>query len=286
MIRCREPLYRPPAEAGSLILQAAYGCAHNRCTFCGMYKGVRYQVRPEAELFGEISEAARLYPETRRVFLADGNALGLGYDRLRPLLERLAEAFPRLARINLYANCRSIAALTDGELTGLRRLKLNTLYTGLESGSQRVLDLVHKGESAAETVRQVRRAEAAGFTCSVMVLVGLGGQSYSEEHADATAAALNLMRPTLLSALRVIPPGVLFDGFRELTEYQAVGELHRLIGLLELERTVFRADHPSNPAPLAGRFPQDKYRLLVELEATRRGGLLDRDGPGRRPFAL
>ena len=213
MIRCREPLYRPPAEAGSLILQAAYGCAHNRCTFCGMYKGVRYQVRPEAELFGEISEAARLYPETRRVFLADGNALGLGYDRLRPLLERLVEAFPRLARVNLYANCRSIAALTDGELTGLRRLKLNTLYTGLESGSQRVLDLVHKGESAAETVRQVRRAEAAGFTCSVMVLVGLGRQSYSEEHADATAAALNLE-----AILKQVAPGVEIIGTLESVE--------------------------------------------------------------------
>jgi len=45
VMRYNEPLYRPPAEANSLIFQAAYECPNNTCTFCGMYKGKKYRER-------------------------------------------------------------------------------------------------------------------------------------------------------------------------------------------------------------------------------------------------
>jgi len=285
-MRLTERLFRPPAEAESLIFQVALGCPHNTCRFCAMYKGVPYRVRPHAELLGEFAEAARRYPEERRIFLADGDVMALSFDRLRGMLEELNRLFPHLARVNVYANGSSILAKSAAELETLRRLKLNTLYVGLESGDEGLLKEVGKGETAAGVCEAVQRAQAAGLKGSVMVLLGLGGRDGSARHADATAALLNRMQPRLLSALRFVQvPGTsMAEGYRVVTEFEAVGELIRLLRGLNLERTVFRANHTSNPVPLEGRFPKDRDALVRLLETLL--PRLDKQGPGRLPFAL
>ena len=121
-MKYEEPLFRPPAEAGSLIFQVAYGCPHNRCRFCGMYKTVRYRLRNRAEVLAEIAGAGKAWPDTRRVFLADGDVMALPSNLLGEYLEAINAAFPHLARINLYANMEggtsSGEADTDKEPTG------------------------------------------------------------------------------------------------------------------------------------------------------------------------
>jgi hypothetical protein len=121
-----------------------------------------------------------------------------------------------------------------------------------------------------------------------MALLGLAGKNGSAGHAQQTAEALNRMQPRLLSFLRFIEvPGVnMFPGYEAVTEYEAVRELRQMLAALELERTVFRANHSSNPAPLEGRFPQDKQKLLEEVDGLLRSSRLDRQGPGRLPFWL
>ncbi len=279
-------LFRPPAEAGSLIFQVALGCPHNTCRFCAMYKGVPYRVRAQEEVLAEFEQAARRYPDARRIFLADGDVMALSFDRMHTMLDALNRLFPHLARVNLYANGSSILAKTDEELEVLRQLKLNTLYVGLESGDEDLLKKVAKGETAEGMCEAVQRAQAAGLKGSVMVLLGIGGRGGSARHADATAALLNRMQPRLLSALRFVDvPGTdMYEGYQAVTEYDAVCELIRLLQGLELEKTVFRANHTSNPVPLEGRFPKDRAALLHLL-----GTLLprlDKKGPGRLPFAL
>lgn len=282
-----EPLYRPPAEANSLIFQVAYGCPHNHCRFCVMYKGVRYRVRPEAELLDEIRRAGAAFPNTRRFFLADGDVAALGFAPLRRILEALNAAFPRLIRVGLYANGSSIANYSDSELETLRFLKLHTFYLGLETGMPKLLKLVGKTESVDEMIDSVCRAQQAGLRASVMVLLGLGGRIYSDEHADHTAAALNRMQPRLLSALRFVPvSGKPFPGFTILSEEENVAELRRMVTSFALERTVFRANHTSNPIPLEARFPADRERLLCSLETILNSGQLEADGPGFLPFEL
>ncbi len=94
------------------------------------------------------------------------------------------------------------------------------------------------------------------------------------------------MQPRLLSALRFVDvPGTdMADGFQTVTEREAVGELIRLLRGLTLEKTVFRANHTSNPVPLEGRLPKDRDALVALLESLL--PRLDARGPGRLPFSL
>jgi radical SAM superfamily enzyme YgiQ (UPF0313 family) len=284
--------FRPPAEADSVIICIATGCPWNACTFCAMYKGVRYQALALDDCRRAIRRAARRQPDAARVFLADGDVMALPFATLQAVLDELNSAFPRLARVSVYANGHSINAKTDVELRALQARKLHTLYMGLESGSDEVLRAVCKRELAAEMIAAGQRAQATGLRMSVMVLIGLAGRAGSMAHARATVAALNQMQPRLLSALRYIPirGTPLYDtmiaGGQMLTEYEAVGELRALLADLQLERTVFRADHSSNIVPLRGRLPADKQSMLALLDELCAGGLLDRTSPGALPTML
>ncbi|MCK5528641.1 MAG: radical SAM protein [Kiritimatiellae bacterium] len=287
-MKYRQPLFRPPAEADSLIFQVAYGCPHNSCRFCGMYKSVNYETRQPDEVINDFRKSAKKHPNTRRIFLADGDAMILPFELLQQYLTELNHLFPRLARINIYANGSSIGRKSEDELKALHSLKLTTLYIGLESGSQNIIDLANKKESVDNMVQGVITAQKCGLRCSVMILLGLGGINSSKEHAQYTAAALNIMQPRLLSALRFIEvPGTdMYSKAETLSEYGAVLELKSIISELQLERTVFRANHTSNPVPLSGRFPQDKERLLTELDYLLSSNTLSKTSIGRRPLSL
>jgi radical SAM superfamily enzyme YgiQ (UPF0313 family) len=205
------------------------------------------------------------------------------------MLISLNEKFQHLARVSVYANGASILAKTDAELRRLKELKLHTLYMGLESGDNETLRAVNKRETAEEMIEAGLLAQAAGLRISVMVLIGLAGKERSLEHARATADAVNKMQPRLLSALRLVttPNTSLYhSGFKMITEYDAVAELREMIQGLELGQTVFRADHSSNIVPLEARFPKDKKRLLVQLDALLSSGQFDKTSPGHLPWSL
>jgi len=284
------PLFRPPAEAGSLILQIDEGCPWNRCTFCGMYKAIPHRLRSMDAIASLIRHEAACQPDARRVFLADGDAMRRPFNELLAILQMLDEHFPRLARVNLYANGSSILAKSETELAALKTHKLHTLYMGLESGDETVLQRCCKGETAADMIEAGRNAQSVGLRMSVMVLIGLGGTERTGEHVDHTAEALNQMQPRLLSALRVIPvEGTRLhtetrDGsFRMLTEHEAVREVRELVARLQLTATVFRANHSSNIIPLEARFPHDKKQLLSTLDNLLASGALDLKTAGPLP---
>lgn len=286
-------MYRPPAESRSALIRVADGCPHNACAFCAMYRGVPYRAHGQAEMAQSIAATAAACPDTRRVFLADGDVLALPTPTLEWLLDHLRETFPNRPRVNCYASGQALAAKSDGELAVLRGKGLHTLYLGLESGSVDVLRLMGKAGTVQDMIDGCRRAQEAGLAVSVMVLVGLGGRELSAQHARQTIAAVNAMQPRLLSCLRLVPvPGTplmrrIEDGrFLQLTEEEAVRELRTILAGLEMRHTVFRADHSSNILPLAGRLPRDKAALLEELGDLLRCGVLDPHTPGPMPAAL
>ena len=282
-------LFRPPGEADSLIIRVAEGCPWNRCTFCGMYKGMQYKFLGLEKIEAEIQGYGGKANQTRRIFLADGDGMHLDFQELEKILLMLNKQFKHVTRVSMYANGASILAKTDDQLRRLKELKLHTLYMGLESGDNHTLKEVNKQETAGDMIQAGQRAQAAGLRISVMVLIGLAGKEHSLQHAHATAEALNQMQPRLLSALRLIVTSntpLAKNGFQMLTEYEAVAETREMIAGFKLEQTVFRANHSSNIVPLEARFPKDKERLLGQLDALMTSGKLDRKSPGALPFWL
>ena len=279
---------RPPSEADSYILQVTYGCSHNDCAFCGTYLDKPFQVRASAEVRQDIQLAGQHAPNTRRVFLADGNALVLSNHRLIAILDSLGEAFPALQRVGAYANAQDMLRKSPAELAELREKGLRILYLGLESGSDSVLQRIGKGASSQEMVAGVQKAQAAGIRVSAIGLLGIGGPELSREHAEATGRVVSAMDPRYLSMLTLmLVPGTRLhqqyqNGQFQMMEPEAMlVELRQVIRHLEgLSGCIFRTNHASNYVPLAGTLPKDKSRLLATLDVA-----LERGPEAMRPEA-
>ncbi len=268
-----QPLFRPPSEANSLILQTTLGCSWNHCAFCEMYTSKKFSARKEADVFGEIDQLGAYDGAIRKVFLADGNAFVLSFNRLKRILDRLNESFPRLLRIATYASPRDILSKTDQELVQLATAGLKLLYVGIESGDDELLRRINKGETAYSTEQALIRARQAGIKLSVMVLNGLGGKMYSKQHAVQSAAVINKIQPEYLSTLVLSFPYGLphfksrFDGqFEALSTMELIAEMGHFLNNLELKQSIFRSDHASNYLVLKGILNRDKTELLSRIK--------------------
>jgi len=278
-----EPLFRPPSEARSLIFQITVGCSQNSCTFCGMYKGKRFHVRPVAEILDEIAEIPERYrPAIDRVFLADGDALIYPHDGLMSLLDALAAAFPRLTRVGMYASPNSLRGKSKEDLRVLREKKLRILYFGLESGLDATLATIVKGYMAEEMAQQAIKAREAGMKLSVTAILGLAGRELSLEHARATAAWVNRVNPEYFSLLTLFHRHneAFVRSLSQCTRRELILEARELLAHLCPRHTILRSNHVSNFLNLAGSYPKDRERLIRDvdaamIEAGRYPGFLD-----------
>ncbi len=273
MIRYVEPVFRPPSEADSLILQLSVGCSYNRCTFCGMYRSKRFRIRPLGELAQEISWAREHQAPIRKVFLGDGDALIAKADTLRAVLEQLHEAFSDLRRVSIYASPQALRARTVDEMRQLREAGLNLYYLGVESGHDTVLSSLEKGVCGDEMIQLGLKVQEAGVGLSTMILLGAGGRALSIQHARASARVISAIDPRFLSTLVLTPvPGTPLGALAEagkfpaLTPLELAQELREFLVHLDLRRCIFRANHASNYLPLAGTLPRDKPRLIEQLD--------------------
>lgn len=232
----------------------------------------KFRARKEQEVLEEIKRVAAQMPYVQRVFLADGDAMMLPMRRLLQVMAWLQEYLPNLERVSSYCLPRNLAKKSVEDLQALHEAGLDILYVGLESGDDVVLEKVNKGESYESSVSALVKIRDAGLRSSVMVLNGLGGRAYSEQHALNSARAINAAQPDYVSTLVVsFPQGE--QRFREnFADYEAMDqhdlfvELRQFIGALELEKTTFRSDHASNYLPLKGELGADKAALLAQLD--------------------
>lgn len=276
------PLWRPPSEADSFILQVTLGCSFNRCSFCSMYRTKHYAVRPLDEVREEIQAMARADPGVRRVFLADGDALAAPTEHLLAVLDALRAAFPRLERASSYALPANLLKKSVDELTQLRENGLTLLYYGIETGSAELLKRITKGATPEAMVTGLTKAKQAGLRISATMILGLGGQTYWREHIDATADLVSRVELDYLSTLQLmIDPSIEEEFHRKFREpFQPQDDRALLVEQVRLiERLappaplVFRSNHASNALALAGTLPQDRDALLTQLQMALAGGL-------------
>jgi len=267
-----EPLFRPPSEANSLIFQVTLGCSWNQCAFCEMYTSKKFSIKKEADILKEIEAFSEYSSSIRKIFLADGNAFVLSFEKLSRILDKLNESFQKLTRISAYALPKDILSKTDKELQTLAEKGLKLLYVGIETGDDELLERIHKGETFKSTSDALIKARKAGIKLSVMVLNGLGGKKYTEQHAINSAKMVNAIQPEYLSTLVLsFPYGVdhfknRFDGnFEELSKAELILEMGNFLNHLQLGNTIFRSDHASNYLVLKGILNRDKQELLKRI---------------------
>ncbi len=269
------PLYRPPSEGDNLIIQVTLGCSFNQCSFCSMYRQKQYSQRLLADVAGDIHKAARSRPDTRRVFLADGDALSLPTGQLLMILDELYVALPKLSRVSCYATPANILNKSPDELAQLKDRGLSLLYLGIESGSNLILKKITKGASQRGIAEAMHKAHDSGLKLSATVILGLGGKKYWQEHIDGTIELLKRAPVTYLSTLQLhLEEDIIAEfetkfgeGFEPADDRDVLHEQLRLLSGLNPPKTlIFRSNHVSNTLALAGNIPRDREKLLGQLQ--------------------
>jgi radical SAM superfamily enzyme YgiQ (UPF0313 family) len=303
----RPDIFRPPSERESYFLPLTSGCSNNTCTFCGFY-GTRLKMREVGDAKREIDALAMFMHHRvclpgiddivyviasrwngRRVFLQDGDATVYPYPKLVEVLEYMNEKFPNLERIGSYATPQDILRRSVDELKRLKELKLSIFYTGIESGDDEVLQKVGKGVNSAQLIEAGRKAKEAGITLSLTVILGLGGVEGSKKHVVETARVLSAIDPEYVGALTLtLVPGTPLwqdcqDGrFHPISPFESLEELKLMIENSSFTNCFFSSMHASNYLSVRGRLPQDKARMIKELERV----LSERDPALLRPEFL
>lgn len=274
MIDYIEPVFRPPSEGRSLILQVTNGCSWNNCSFCEMYQAAQKQFNFKSldDIELELKKVASAGVAPRKVFLADGDAMTLSSRRLLDILLLIRKYLPSVQRISSYCLPRNLKNKTVAELAELAKYGLTLMYIGCESGDDLMLEKINKGETFDTSLDALTKIKLAGMKSSVMILNGLGGATYSEQHAINSAKLMNAAQPEYLSTLVVsFPTGeqrfveAFGEGFSSLSQNELFNEMNILLSTLELEKTIFRSDHASNYLVLKGTLNKDKERLLSQV---------------------
>lgn len=287
----RPDILRPPSEWKSYFLPLTSGCSNNTCAFCGYY-GSKLQIRDVDDVKNEI-DAVALFTrrnirlpnvsqvvyavaqdwDGKRVFLQDGDALVYPFPKLREVLQYLNEKLPGVERVGTYATPQDILRRSSDELKQLRRLKMGIFYTGLETGDDELLQKIGKGVSSDEVVKAGQRVKEAGIPFSMTIILGLGGIEGSKKHVFGTAKVLTEIDPDYVGALTLtlVPGTPLYEQwerneFHPLSPFQSLDELKLIIENSNFTDCFFSSMHASNYLSVRGKLPQDKERMLRELE--------------------
>jgi len=283
------PIYRPPSEADSLLIQATVGCPHNKCTFCMVYKnGPRYKVRDVKDIKADILKARDIYGDhVQTIFLPAGNTIAMKTDDLCEILIFAQETFSTLERITVYGSSQYIH---QKGLHGLKRLAdtgLSRIHVGLESGDDIILKRIKKGTSSKEQIEAGRWVMGAGMELSLYVVLGIGGKDRTDSHARETAKVLNEIVPDFIRLRTFVPKintpllaEVQNGSFQMLSPHEVLQEKALLIKELQAS-SYLTSDHYTNYINLEGKLPAGKKRLLDKINIA-----MKQDKASFRPFFI
>jgi len=229
---------RPPSEANSLLLRITRNCPWNKCKFCGLYRGEKFNVRPVEHLVEDIDTIKRFVDQIQdvmqqpgtnyhhlsdlqngltyqdqlafhsafswlrggmtSVFLQDANTLVIKPADLIAILEYLRQTFPQIERVTSYARSHSVARIADEDLVRMAQAGLNRIHIGMESAADPVLEFINKGVDMQTHILAGQKVKRAGIELSEYFMPGLGGQDFTRENALETADALNQIDPDFI----------------------------------------------------------------------------------------
>ena len=292
---------RPPSESESLLLRVTRNCPWNQCTFCGLYKGEKFSIRPVEDILKDIAAIKAaiasiqsgipfdektddqwsyytakswLNNGMQSIFLQDANSLVIKPDDLVAILSAIRENFPEVERITSYARSQTVARISDKDMARLKKAGLNRIHIGMESGSDIILKKIKKGADKETHIKAGLKVKQAGIELSEYVMPCLGGVEYSEENAIETASALNQIDPDFIRIRTLALPdqsGLAADQrlglFTRAGDILVAKELLLLIESLNGITSTIISDHIINLLPeIEGTLPEDRKYMLSVLK--------------------
>jgi len=238
-----------------------------------MYKTKKFRLRPLDEVLNDLKESAITEPHTKRIFLADGDALVIPTEQLLKILNACYEFFPKLERVTCYANPKNLLEKTVEELKAIQDAGLTMIYYGIESGDDELLKKIKKQATTEQMIEGCNKAHQAGLVISVTVILGLAGKKESQKHAEKTANLLNQINPRYISALTLMLgpfeknyKKAMGADFEFLTKLDFLRELKWMVQALKVKDSIFRTNHASNYLPIKGNLPEDKDKIITQIE--------------------
>ena len=278
-----EPVFRPPSEANSLLIQLTEGCTY-KCDFCVSNLRKQFKVRAIEEVKKDLDVAKKKYgPHIKKLFFLDGNAMVTPTQELLELTEYAMHAFSNLERVGVYAHARDIIKKSDSQLRELSEAGLKIAYVGFESGYNILLKAINKHATKEDYIKAAKKLMTANITLSATFINGLGGADLeiSKHHARESADLVNKICPkdsrkwyiAFLSLM--IPPGTLIyekkmkGEFLEMSSIDILKELKNFIKEINFQNKkancIFRSNHASNYLPIKGILERDKENIISTL---------------------
>lgn len=264
--------YRPPWEADSLLLQVTVGCAHNKCTFCTMYRDTRFAVESLEQVESDLKEAAQFYTRGRRVFLVNGDAFVLPAKKLETIAKLIHKYLPQVEVISMYAAINNVKNKSDDQLKMLAQLGINDLWFGTETGHERTLAYMNKGFTLDDTYEQLDRINNAGIRHFDGIILGGAGHGKGIENAEANAKLVNTVKPagiaiTTMGAFGNSPlaKDVANGTFVPASEREILEEQIQLLELINVN-TVYLGIHAINTVRFDLTLPQKKEEAIANVQ--------------------
>jgi radical SAM superfamily enzyme YgiQ (UPF0313 family) len=272
-LRYEGPIYRPPSEANSLLVQATIGCPHNKCTFCMVYKnGPKFRIRPVNEIKEDLLWAKNNIGDfVQSVFFPSGNTIIMKTDDLVEIFSFTKELFPNVKRITVYGSAQYIVKKGLNDMKKIAKAGLSRIHVGLESGDDIVLEKVKKGSTKQIQINAGKIVKDAGIELSEYVVLGLGGKERSKQHIAGTIDVLNKIDPDFIRLRTFLPKintpileEIKTGKFMILSPHEILQETYDLIKGLQVKSKLM-SDHYTNYIRVDGQMPEDKKKMLDEI---------------------
>lgn len=281
------PIYRPPSESGSLLVQATIGCPHNRCTFCMVYKkGPHFRIRAVDDIKKDLDEALNTYgKDIKTIFFPAGNTIAMDTPDLAEICCYSYKLFPDLKRITVYGSSQYIYKKGLEELKILYESGLSRIHVGLETGDDIILKRIKKGCTSQIQIEAGNYVVASGIELSLYVILGIGGQGHTVSHANETARVINLITPHFVRLRTFVPKvntplldDVIKKKFIMLSPHGVIKETLSLVEQINIPTRIC-SDHYTNYVSIDGDIPLKKSSMINLLKNT-----LKRDEGSFRDF--
>jgi len=273
-LRYTGPIYRPPSEANSLLVQTTIGCPWNKCTFCMVYKkGPKFKIRPVKEIKEDLLWAKQNYGSSvQTVFFPSGNTIIMKTEDFVEILNYTKRIFPNLERITIYGSAQYIVHKGLDDLKKIAKAGLSRIHVGLESGDDVILKRIKKGSTKDIQIKAGRLVKQAGIELSEYIMLGIGGKERTKQHIKETVDALNKIDPDFIRIRTFLPKintpileEIKSGAFQILSPYEVLQETYRLIKGLNVTSQVY-SDHYTNYVHVNGKLPEDKDTMLQTIE--------------------